>query len=114
MIKLLALDLDGTLLNSRGEIPEKNIEAIQRAEQRGVMVTIATGRRFRDALPVALQLKLNAPVVCHNGALLKYAQSLETVAVSLVPRETVLEILRVGREFGGDALVSADPTGKGV
>jgi Cof subfamily protein (haloacid dehalogenase superfamily) len=114
MIKLLALDLDGTLLNSRGEIPEKNIEAIQRAEQRSVLVTIATGRRFRDALPVALQLKLNAPVICHNGALLKYAQTLETVAVSLVPRETVRETLRVGRAFGGDALVSADPTGKGV
>ena len=35
MIKLLALDLDGTLLNSRGEIPEKNIEAIQKAEAKG-------------------------------------------------------------------------------
>jgi len=113
-IKLLALDLDGTLLNSRGEIPEKNIEAIQKAENKGVLVTIATGRRFRDALPVALQLKLNAPVICHNGALLKYADTLETVAVSIVPQNTVREILRVGREFGGDALVSADPTGKGI
>jgi len=113
-IKLLALDLDGTLLDSRGEISGKNVEAIQQAERKGVLVTIATGRRFRDALPVALQLKLNAPVVCHNGALLKYAQNLETVAVSLVPRKTVREILRVGREFGGDALLSADPNGKGV
>jgi hypothetical protein len=114
MIKLLALDLDGTLLNSRGEIPEKNIEAIQLAEARGVLVTIATGRRFRDALPVALQLNLNAPVICHNGALLKYAHNLETVAVSIVPQNTVREILRVGREFGGNALVSADPIGKGI
>jgi Cof subfamily protein (haloacid dehalogenase superfamily) len=114
MIKLLALDLDGTLLNSRGEIPEKNLEAIQRAEEKGVLVTIATGRRFRDALPVARQLNLNAPVICHNGALLKYADTLETVAVSLVANETVKEILRVGREFGGDALISADPRGKGV
>ncbi|MBA4121054.1 MAG: HAD family phosphatase [Acidobacteria bacterium] len=114
MIKLLALDLDGTLLNSRGEIPEKNLEAIQQAEQIGVLVTIATGRRFRDALPVALQLKLNAPVVCHNGALLKYADTLENVAVSLLEKETVREILRVGKAFGGDALLSADPIGKGV
>ena len=114
MIKLLALDLDGTLLDSRGEIPAKNIEAIQYAEAKGVLVTIATGRRFRDALPVALQLNLNAPVVCHNGALLKYAHNLEIVHASIVPRKTVREILRVGREFGGDALVSADPTGKGV
>ncbi len=114
MIKLLALDLDGTLLNSRGEIPEKNLEAIQQAEQMGVLVTIATGRRFRDALPVARQINLNAPVICHNGALLKYADTLETVAVSIVANETVKEILRVGREFGGDALISADPRGKGV
>ena len=114
MIKLLALDLDGTLLNSRGEITEKNLDAIQQAEAKGVLVTIATGRRFRDALPVGLQLKLNAPLVCHNGALLKYAQNLETVAVSLVPNEIVREILRIGREFGGDALLSADPRGKGV
>jgi len=114
MIKLLALDLDGTLLNSRGEIPEKNLKAIQQAEQMGVLVTIATGRRFRDALPVARQINLNAPLICHNGALLKYADTLENVAVSLLEKETVREILRVGKEFGGDALLSADPIGKGV
>ena len=114
MIKLLALDLDGTLLNSRGDIPEKNIEAIRQAEESGVLVTIATGRRFRDALPVAYQLKLNAPVICHNGALLKYAESLETVAVSILAKATVNEILRVGKSYGGDALLSADPHGKGV
>ncbi len=114
MIKLLALDLDGTLLNSRGEIPGKNIEAIRRAEDAGVLVTIATGRRFRDALPVAFQLKLNAPVICHNGALLKYAETLETVAVSILAAETVKEIVRVGKDYGGDALLSADPIGKGV
>ncbi len=114
MIKLLALDLDGTLLDSRGDITAKNIEAIRQAEEIGVLVTIATGRRFRDALPVADQLKLNAPVICHNGALLKYAESLETVAVSILLKETVSEILRVGKMHGGDALLSADPVGKGV
>ena len=114
MIKLLALDLDGTLLNSRGEISNKNLEAIEQAEANGVLVTIATGRRFRDALPVARQINLNAPLICHNGALIKYVDTLENVAVSLLEKETVGEILRVGREFGGDALLSADPHGKGV
>lgn len=113
MIKLLALDLDGTLLNSRGEIPEANRNAIRAAEERGVLVTIATGRRFRDGRPIGLQLELNAPLVTHNGALVKYADSLETVAASLLATETALEIVRVGKEFGGDALVSADPHGKG-
>src|SRR5688500_41142 len=114
MIKLLALDLDGTLLNSRGKISETNKQAIRKAEEKGVLVTIATGRRFRDARPVALEIEFNAPIITHNGALLKYAESLETVAFSILENETVSEILRVGREFGGDALLSADPHGKGV
>lgn len=114
MIKLLALDLDGTLLNSRGQIPEANKEAIRRAEENGVLVTIATGRRFRDAQPVGLELGLNAPMITHNGALIKYAESLETVAFSLVKKETVAEIIRVGKKYSGDALVSTDPHGKGT
>ncbi len=109
MIKLLALDLDGTLLNSSGKISDANKNAIQAAEKKGVLVTIATGRRFRDARPVALEIDLNAPVVCHNGALLKYAESLKTVAASLIETETVFEIIRVGKSFGGDALVSCNP-----
>ncbi len=114
MIKLLALDLDGTLLDSRGEISLKNKKAVKDAEDKGVLVTIATGRRFRDALPVGLEMELNAPLITHNGALLKYAQTLETVAVSILSNVTVREILRVGKAFGGDALLSADPNGKGV
>ena len=114
MIKLLALDLDGTLLDSRGHIPEANKKAIRKAEEKGVLVTIATGRRFRDARPVALEAEFNAPIITHNGALLKFAQTLETVAYSLIEIQTVREILRVGKKFGGDALLSADPHGKGT
>ncbi|HJS50922.1 MAG TPA: Cof-type HAD-IIB family hydrolase [Pyrinomonadaceae bacterium] len=114
MIKLLALDLDGTLLDSRGQIPDENREAIRAAEEAGVLVTIATGRRFRDARPVGLELELNAPLVTHNGALLKYAESLETVSVSLLDLDATREIVRAGKEFGGNALVSADPHTKGT
>jgi Cof subfamily protein (haloacid dehalogenase superfamily) len=114
MIRLLALDLDGTLLNSRGELTDENREAITAAEDAGVLVTIATGRRYRDARPVGLELELNAPLVTHNGALVKYAESLETVAASLLDLETTREIVRVGKQYGGDALVSADPHGKGA
>jgi Cof subfamily protein (haloacid dehalogenase superfamily) len=114
MIKLLALDLDGTLLNSRGEIPAKNLAAIQQAEKQGVLVTIVTGRRFRDARPVALELNLNAPLISHNGALTKFADTLQTVSASILPNETICEILRVGKDFGADAMLSSDPHGKGV
>ncbi len=114
MIKLLALDLDGTTLNSSGQIPNANREAIRAAEERGVLVTIATGRRFRDAQPVGLELALNAPLITHNGALLKYADSEETVSCELLSTETSLEIVRAGKVYGGDALVSTDPHGHGT
>lgn len=113
MIKLLAIDLDGTLLDSCGNLSAENIAAIREAESRGVFVTIATGRRFRDARPPALELGLNAPLVTHNGALVKYAESLKTVFASLLDTETTREIVRVGKKLGGNALVSADPHGKG-
>lgn len=113
MIKLLALDLDGTLLDSRGNVTPENREAIRSAEEAGVLVTIATGRRFRDALPVGLELEMNAPLITHNGALLKYASSLETVAVSLLSTDASLAVIKAGKEFGGNALVSADPRTKG-
>ena len=114
MIKLLALDLDGTTLNSYGEIPDANRQAIRAAEERGVLVTIATGRRFRDAQPVGIDLGLNAPLITHNGALIKYAESEETVVCSLLSTATSLEVVRVGKDFGGDALVSIDPHGQGT
>ena len=114
MIKLLALDLDGTTLNSQGEIPDANRKAIRAAEERGVLVTIATGRRFRDAQPLGKDLGLNAPLITHNGALIKYAESEETVVCSLLTTVTSLEVVRVGKDFGGDALVSVDPHGQGT
>lgn len=114
MIKLLALDLDGTVLNSRGEVSRRNLKALRDAEEKGVYVTIATGRRFRDARPVAFQLGLNAPIITHNGTLTKHAETLETISVRLMEPETISEILRIGREFGVDAMMSCDPHGKGT
>ncbi len=113
-IRLLALDLDGTLLNSRGELTERNRGAIDQARERGVRVAVVTGRRFRDARPLALELGLDVPLIAHNGALTKHARTLETVAVLPLPLPAAQHALRVGREAGADALVSDDHQGLGV
>ena len=114
MIRLLALDLDGTLLNSRGRLSDRNRTALARARELGVRTALVTGRRFRDARPIALELGIDIPLISHNGALTKHAATLETVAVTLLPLETAREVLRVGRSAGGDALISDDPEGAGV
>ena len=75
-ISLLALDLDGTLLNPRGQISERNRIAIENARAKGVRVALVTGRRFRDSRPIALELGLDVPLISHNGALTKHAETL--------------------------------------
>jgi Cof subfamily protein (haloacid dehalogenase superfamily) len=113
-ISLLALDLDGTLLDSRGQISERNRTAIETAREQGVHVALVTGRRFRDSRPVALELGLDVPLISHNGALTKHAATLQTVSVLPLPVAAAREALRVGREANADALLSDDHEGLGV
>ena len=113
-IRLLALDLDGTLLTSRGELSERNRLALEAARRAGVRVAVVTGRRFRDARPLALELGLDVPLISHNGALTKHARTLETVAAQLLPLPEAREVLRIGRERNLDAMISDDPVGAGV
>lgn len=70
-IKLLATDVDGTLLRSGKPVSEANIAAAQAAAKAGTIVTIATGRMYRAALPVAEELGLDVPLITYNGALIK-------------------------------------------
>jgi Cof subfamily protein (haloacid dehalogenase superfamily) len=112
-ISLLALDLDGTLLDARGQISERNRTALDHAREQGVHVAVVTGRRFRDARPIALELGLDVPLIAHNGALTKHAATLQTVSVLPLPLEPARKALRVGREAGADALLSDDHEGLG-
>jgi len=113
-ISFLALDLDGTLLDSRGNISERNRLAIDNARGHGVDVALVTGRRFRDSRPIALELGLDIPLISHNGALTKHAATLQTVSVLPLPADAARKALRVGREAGADALLSDDHEGLGV
>ena len=113
-ISFLALDLDGTLLDSQGTISERNRLAIDNAREQGVRVALVTGRRFRDSRPVALELGLDIPLISHNGALTKHAATLQTVSVLPLPLDAARAALRVGRETGADALLSDDHEGLGV
>ena len=113
-VRLLALDLDGTLLDSRGRVSARNLRALDAARARGVRVALVTGRRFRDARPLALELGIDVPVIAHNGALTKHARTLETVAATRLPLAAARAVLRVGRAHDADALVSDDAEGPGV
>ncbi|MGM9947364.1 HAD family hydrolase [Floccifex sp.] len=67
-IKLIAMDLDGTLVNSQDTISKRNIDILNRAKEQGYFVTFLTGRHFKGLEKVQCLIQANAPVVCANGA----------------------------------------------
>jgi 5-amino-6-(5-phospho-D-ribitylamino)uracil phosphatase len=71
--RLLAIDIDGTLVNSDNELTEATREALLRARQAGVEIVLATGRRYSRVLPLVEPLALNVPLVTASGALVKRA-----------------------------------------
>lgn len=70
-IDLIALDLDGTLLNSREEISPRNRAAIRTALENGVRIVLVTGRGADAPIRISRELRLNLPVICCHGALTK-------------------------------------------
>ncbi len=68
-VRLIAIDIDGTLLDSSGRLPDANRQAIHAAVTRGVEVVLATGRTFHHARPIAEQLGATVVLIVSNGAL---------------------------------------------
>ncbi|WP_017471663.1 Cof-type HAD-IIB family hydrolase [Amphibacillus jilinensis] len=68
MIKMIATDLDGTLLSSVGEVSEQNAQAIKAAQKAGIEVVIATGRSYYSAYRPINKAGLKCPIICLNGA----------------------------------------------
>lgn len=92
MIRLIAVDLDDTLLTPDLTITEPTREAIRAAFARGVSVVVATGRMFRSALPYARQLNLNLPLVTYNGALVKTVETGEVLSHTPIPRSSAISV----------------------
>ncbi len=69
--QLLALDIDGTILNNYLEILPEVVAAIKAAQDRGIHVTLATGRMFKATLPIAQQLGIQEPLICYQGGMVR-------------------------------------------
>ena len=92
MIRLLALDIDGTILDSEGRIPDANRQAIACAIESGVEVALATGRRYDFARPIFDKLPAPLTLILSNGAIVKNRDG-ETQMRTLLPRETARDVL---------------------
>ncbi len=98
MIRLLAIDIDGTLLDSHGRIPDAHRHALDEASARGVAIVLATGRSFHFTRPIAEALNLARTLIVNNGALVKDAGG-ATLLRYVLPRDTARQVLTETRAF---------------
>src|SRR5690348_15422918 len=77
--RILALDVDGTLLDPAGTLRPRTAAAVARAARTGIRPVLCTGRRYRRARPITEQLGLDAPIVCNSGAIVKDPASHRTL-----------------------------------
>ncbi|MDE3153807.1 MAG: HAD-IIB family hydrolase [Acidobacteriota bacterium] len=107
MIRLIAIDIDGTLLDSRGQLPELNRRAVAAAVAQGVAVALVTGRSFHFARPVATLLDDAVTLIVNNGAITRSATG-ETAARRLLPRPVAHDLLVATAGYRADAAVIFD------
>ena len=98
-VKLFVSDIDGTLLVPKKKISAKNIAAVKKMTDAGITVTIATGRMYRAALPIAQELGVNVPIITYNGALIKSVDGTIIYEKNL-PEELVTEIVNFYEKRG--------------
>jgi Cof subfamily protein (haloacid dehalogenase superfamily) len=106
-VRLIAIDIDGTLLDSRWKLPAANRQAIQAATQRGIEVALVTGRRYDFALPVALDLGCPITMIVNNGGLIRSKDG-QTRLKRLLPVAAARKVLQMAERWRHGAAVIFD------
>lgn len=103
--RLLAVDLDGTLLNSEREIPEENLRAVEAAAREGVVIAVVTGRRFPSVRRYLELLGRETLVVANSGAIIRRGLEGEILRRSLLPLESALRVIDLADEEGMEPVI---------
>ena len=106
-IRMIAMDIDGTLLDSHWQLPPANRLAIAEAAMEGIEIVAVTGRRFDFARPIAMKLPCEITMIVNNGALIKSRDG-GTYFRHLLPRDVAREVLAATRRFRSGAAVVFD------
>lgn len=112
MVRLIAVDIDGTLLDSRGQIPEANLTAITAAIAAGIHVVLVTGRSYPFARTVALALPEEVSLIVSNGAIERTVGG-ETIARRLLARDVAALVLEATRDFRSSSALLFDRDAEG-
>src|SRR5215831_354427 len=112
-IRLIAIDLDGTLLNSKVELSQENLKALRRAHEAGIEIVLGTGRRHDFALPIAVTLGFDLWMFSSNGAVTRSTRG-ETFHRDLLPRQTATRLAQAMRKLRNYMVLTFDRNGPGA
>jgi Cof subfamily protein (haloacid dehalogenase superfamily) len=112
-IRLIATDIDGTLLNPRFEISDADLNALRHAHALGIEVVLVTGRRHTFAMPIARELGFDLCLISSNGAVIRSTAG-ETFHRHLMPRAICRQLCTGMREFRGHTVLTFDREEKGA
>jgi len=111
-IRMIAVDLDGTLLNSRKRISDEDRAALLEAAARGVEIVPVTGRNYSTALPIVAELLAGGPLIASNGAIIRSKDG-ETYLRGLLPLTVAAAVLRITPEYRHYTVLTYDQHGEG-
>jgi Cof subfamily protein (haloacid dehalogenase superfamily) len=106
--KLVAVDMDGTLLTPGLEISKETVETVREVIKKGVIFTLSTGRMYLAALPFAKMLELDVPIITCNGALTKCSRTGDIYDMKLIPQEYLSEIINFCSNAGLSVSIYSD------
>jgi Cof subfamily protein (haloacid dehalogenase superfamily) len=106
-LRLIAIDIDGTLLSPEFKISETDLATLRRVHAQGIEIILVTGRRHTFALPIAQQLGIDLWLISSNGAVTRSLAG-ETFHRDLLPEATCRELVRVMQEFRGQTVLTFD------
>jgi len=111
--RILAIDIDGTLVNSRDELTQPTVSALRRAADAGIHLVLATGRRYSRSLHLVEPLGIEVPLITSSGALIKDARDHQTLYVAEFPRDVLCDALTIIDRLGYDPVICADTYSQG-
>ncbi|MGL5066576.1 MAG: Cof-type HAD-IIB family hydrolase [Sarcina sp.] len=108
--KLIAIDMDGTLLSNKHEVPEYNKEMIKKATEKGVKIAITTGRLFASARKYSEIIGVDSPIISSNGGYIREQNSEDVIYESNISKEQFDKVMSIIKKYNFKVYMNTSDT----
>ncbi|MFO7636727.1 MAG: Cof-type HAD-IIB family hydrolase [Clostridia bacterium] len=105
MYRMIAVDIDGTLLNSQGRITEKTVDVVRRVRERGVHFVLCTGRPVQGILDIYRYLSLDSPLIAYNGGMVLLRPDDRPIFEKALTQDDTRSIIALSNQYDVTAVI---------